>query len=78
MSYQEDLAVAAEARRHSVIAEARQHSVVASEKAVPYTVADPVVADSGADGAEPTDEELQTLRRVSGKIPWQGKVKRWH
>lgn len=24
---------------------------------------------------EPTEEELRTLRRVSGKMPWQGTIK---
>jgi len=57
------------------VAAARQPSVVAvGEKAPTYTVDDEVrvgSSDGDSELSEPTSEELQTLRRISGKIPWQ-------
>ncbi|KAK5762635.1 hypothetical protein LTS12_007225 [Elasticomyces elasticus] len=52
-----------------LVAEARQPSVVAytDEKAVFTGPPD----DSTEALLEPTQEELRTLRRVGGKIPWQ-------
>lgn len=65
-----DLAAFAEARRPSVIStpnekgvftttDARENSSIVEEE------------DDGVDGVEPTQEELQTLRRISGPISWQ-------
>ena len=37
----------------------------------PYPVEGAVSSIGSEDEAEPTEEEMRTLRRVSGKIPWQ-------
>lgn len=60
-AYNMDLAPAmAEARRPSLLAE--ENAKYASQSGL---------ADSDGDPSEPTPEEMKTLRRVSGKIPWQ-------
>ena len=37
----------------------------------PYPVEGAVSSIGSEDEVEPTEEEMRTLRRVSGKIPWQ-------
>jgi POT family proton-dependent oligopeptide transporter len=45
-----------------------------SDERTPSTLShqphDPDVFDADLEGEEPTEEDLKTLRRVSGKIPW--------
>lgn len=55
------------------VAEARQPSVINTasvEKAAFAKEHDVTSSLPDEDGREPTEEELKTLRRVSGKIPW--------
>ncbi|KAK5693410.1 hypothetical protein LTR97_009979 [Elasticomyces elasticus] len=56
-----DVAIVAEARKPSVVA-------YATDEKAPYTGPPD---DSTEALLEPTQEELRTLRRVGGKIPWQ-------
>lgn len=61
-----DLGAMAEARRPSVMDKEAQFYVT-KEGAEFASMSEGV---STADGQEPTMEEMKTLRRVSGKIPW--------
>lgn len=72
----DDLAAMAEARRPSIV----HHPITDAEKAAMYGESKELSASHRgssdgegmltADGEEPTMEEMKTLRRVSGKIPW--------
>lgn len=71
----DDLAAMAEARRPSIV----HHPMKDSEKAAMYGDSKEVsgshrTSSNGegltVDGEEPTMEEMKTLRRISGKIPW--------
>ncbi|WPH00325.1 peptide transporter PTR2-A [Acrodontium crateriforme] len=64
MSAQEDMVAAAEIRKPSIV------SVTMDEKARFADIGTSCNLSSDEDLLEPTQEELQTLRRVSGKIPW--------
>lgn len=65
----QDLYVMAEARRPSVISESKQKAALYVAKECD-TASASEVGRTTADGEEPTMEEMKTLRRVSGKIPW--------
>ncbi|CAK4025003.1 peptide transporter PTR2-A [Lecanosticta acicola] len=56
----------------AAMAEARRLSIVVDEKGATYGEKshDPA-SEAGSHDDEPTMEEMKTLRRVSGKIPWQ-------
>lgn len=58
-----DLGVMAEARRPSLV-------IRETEKGVAYGETEEISSSEDRDN-EPTMEEMKTLRRVSGKIPWQ-------
>lgn len=60
----QDMAVVAEMRRPSVVSAPGEKAVLSKEYDVSST------GQPTADGDEPTMEEMKTLRRVSGKIPW--------
>lgn len=71
----DDLAAVAEARRPSIV----HYPINDAEKAAMYGDSKELSASHRgssdgegmtADGDEPTMEEMKTLRRVSGKIPW--------
>ena len=64
---EQDLAVMAQARRPSVVVD--EKAAVYSEKGVSSMDGRSQNAPT-PDGAEPTMEEMKTLRRISGKIPW--------
>lgn len=62
----DDLGVMAEARRPSVVSVTEKRPVYGEDT---KELSSSSVAGSHDD--EPTMEEMKTLRRVSGKIPWQ-------
>jgi POT family proton-dependent oligopeptide transporter len=47
-----------------------KHATARSDTTNSHHVAPPVEFEADLEGEEPTEEELITLRRVSGKIPW--------
>lgn len=66
-----DLAAYAEARRPSVVSASNEKKGVLTTTDTRENSSIVVEEDDGVDGIEPTEEELQTLRRISGPISWQ-------
>lgn len=62
----QDMFVMAEARRPSVYQDLEHKAALYGAKEYDTSSA----GRTTADGGEPTVEEMKTLRRVSGKIPW--------
>lgn len=65
----QDLFVMAEARRPSVHQDPDNKAALYGAKEYDTSSASEV-GRTTVDGEEPTMEEMKTLRRVSGKIPW--------
>lgn len=61
----QDLGVMAAARRPSVVTAEQEKAAIYGQSYETHTSTD------GVNEVEPTMEEMKTLRRVSGKIPWQ-------
>ncbi len=72
-----DMAMSAEPKVSTPLYEADEKKMLAGDEKIarsdttPSHQGEPVVEfEADLEGEEPTEEELRTLRRVSGKIPW--------
>lgn len=73
---QVDMALSNEPKIATPLYEMSEKHALAGEKrhssATSHSINDvPVEFEADLEGETPTEEELKTLRRVSGKIPWQ-------